>query len=168
MTASTFRRLANRALLAAVLIGTIGCDRITKRIATQTLAGGPDRSFLAGTVRMAYAENPGGFLSLGADLSPGGRTAVFLIATGLMLVAMTVVAVRSRWSSSAVLGVTLFVGGGLSNWIDRALTGKVVDFLNLGVGPLRTGIFNVADVAIMIGLALLLAAEYGRRPSSID
>jgi len=34
-----------------------------------------------------------------------------------------------------------------------------VDFLNVGVGPVRTGIFNVADVAIMLGAAVLLIAE---------
>jgi signal peptidase II len=32
-----------------------------------------------------------------------------------------------------------------------------VDFLNVGIGPLRTGIFNVADMAIMLGVALLIA-----------
>jgi signal peptidase II len=163
MTGAMGSRFATSVLLAAVLIGIIGCDRVTKRMATETLAGGPDRSFLAGTVRMAYAENTGGFLSLGSDLSPGRRTVVFVVATGLTLIAIPVVAVRARWSSGAVLGATLFVAGGASNWLDRALDGKVVDFLNVGIGPLRTGIFNVADVAIMIGLALLLAAESGRR-----
>ena len=33
----------------------------------------------------------------------------------------------------------------------------MVDFLNVGIGPLRTGIFNVADMAIMLGVALLIA-----------
>jgi signal peptidase II len=35
----------------------------------------------------------------------------------------------------------------------------VIDFLNVGVGPLRTGIFNVADVAITLGVALLVAGS---------
>jgi len=34
----------------------------------------------------------------------------------------------------------------------------VVDFLNVGIGPLRTGIFNLADVAILSGAALVVAA----------
>jgi signal peptidase II len=37
--------------------------------------------------------------------------------------------------------------------------GRVIDFLNVGIGGLRTGIFNVADVAIMVGVALFLFAE---------
>jgi signal peptidase II len=41
--------------------------------------------------------------------------------------------------------------------IDRILhNGTVVDFLNVGIGPLRTGIFNIADIAIMGGAVLLL------------
>ena len=53
-------------LLVAALL-TIGCDRVTKHVATTMLAGEPDRSFWADTVRLGYAENAGGFLSLGAD-----------------------------------------------------------------------------------------------------
>ncbi len=37
-----------------------------------------------------------------------------------------------------------------------------MDFLNVGIGTLRTGVFNVADVAIMIGAGLLLFAELRR------
>jgi len=51
--------------------------------------------------------------------------------------------------------VALIVGGGVSNLIDRVrYGGYVVDFLNVGIGPLRTGIFNVADMAIMAGVVL--------------
>jgi signal peptidase II len=50
--------------------------------------------------------------------------------------------------------------GGLGNLWDRLATGGwVVDFMNLGVGPLRTGIFNVADVALMAGVALVAWPE---------
>ena len=44
-------------------------------------------------------------------------------------------------------------------WVDRVVRGSVVDFINVGVGPLRTGIFNVADVAILLGVTVLLLAS---------
>lgn len=51
----------------------------------------------------------------------------------------------------------LIIGGGTSNLLDRLLNnGAVVDFLNVGIGPLRTGIFNVADMTIMLGVAVWL------------
>lgn len=155
----TFTRGSVRFVLAAAIVLTIGCDRVTKHVATTTLAGTPARSFLADTVRLQYAENTGGFLGLGADLHPGLRTAVFTATTGLTLLLITVAAVRWQVSGMALIGVTLFVAGGASNWIDRLARGSVVDFLNVGVGPLRTGIFNVADVAIMAGAAVMLIAE---------
>jgi signal peptidase II len=53
------------------------------------------------------------------------------------------------------VSVALIVGGGVSNLIDRMrYGGYVVDFLNVGIGPVRTGIFNVADMAIMVGVVL--------------
>jgi lipoprotein signal peptidase len=47
------------------------------------------------------------------------------------------------------------MAGALSNLIDRIAVGSVIDFLNVGVGLLRTGIFNLADVAIMAGAGCL-------------
>jgi len=50
----------------------------------------------------------------------------------------------------------LCFAGGVSNLIDRVrFGGTVVDFLNLGVRDLRTGIFNVADMLILTGAAIL-------------
>jgi signal peptidase II len=153
-------------LLAIVLVATVGCDRVTKHMAVTTLAGTADRTFLAGTVRLLYAENAGGFLSLGAGLSRPLRGALFVGATGLLLVAVLAAAVRHRRDTWSLLGATLFLAGGASNWIDRVAHGKVIDFLNVGVGPVRTGVFNVADVAIVAGLALLLTIEFApRRPA---
>jgi len=151
--------MAGRIVLIVAALFTIGCDRVTKHMAATTLAGMPSRSYLADTVRLAYVENPGGFLSLGATLPEGARTAVFTAVTGLTLAALVVIAIRYRWEGWTAIGLTLFVAGGGSNWIDRVMRGSVVDFLNVGVGPLRTGIFNVADVAIMLGATLVVVGE---------
>ena len=138
---------------------TIGCDRVTKHIATENLAGAPTQSFLGDTLRLTYAENRGGFLSLGADMPPALRTAIFSVVTAIILLALTAWAWRHRNRTWHTAAVALFIAGGASNWIDRVTDGHVVDFLNLGVGWLRTGVFNVADVAIMLGAALFVIAE---------
>jgi signal peptidase II len=149
-------RWAARLVLVVAVLGTIGCDRVTKHIATTTLAGTAGRSYLADTVWVGYVENRGGFLSVGATLPPAVRAFVFTVGTGLMLVALTVLAIRRRWRGWPLIGVALIVAGGGSNWIDRVVRGSVVDFLNMGIGPFRTGVFNVADVAIMTGAVLLV------------
>ena len=156
MTRTMWSRLA----LLAVVVATIGCDRVTKQAATLMLAGTADRTYLAGIVRLTYAENTGGFLGLGANWPPEVRTAVFVVLTGLVLVSLAGFAVRRAATMWHQLGFALFLAGGALNWFDRIGRGSVVDFLNVGLGPVRTGIFNVADVALMTGVAIFLAAEY--------
>ncbi len=142
-----------------LVAGTIGGDRMTKHIAAQKLAGFPTRSYLADTFRLGYAENTGGFLSLGAGLPAPVRTILFTLATGVLLVLLIAAAWRNGWDRWRTVALSLFIAGGASNWIDRFTTGMVVDFLNMGIGNLRTGVFNVADVAIMAGVALLFVTE---------
>ena len=151
--------LASRFALVAIALVTIGCDRVTKQAATIMLAGAPARSYLGDTVRLAYAQNTGGFLSWGADWPSPVRTGVFTVGTCVLLLWLLVAASKRRWSSAAMLGITLFAAGASSNWIDRVLHGSVVDFLNIGIGSVRTGIFNVADVALMLGVALVVFTE---------
>lgn len=153
-------------LVALLVAGTIGCDRLTKIIATRRLAGLPTQSYLADTLRLGYAENTGGFLSLGAGLPAGVRTLVFTLATGVLLVLLMAAAWRKGWDRWRTVALSLFIAGGASNWIDRFTAGKVVDFLNLGIGNVRTGVFNVADMAIMAGVALLLLTEVKTRSES--
>jgi signal peptidase II len=149
-------RAARFVVLFVLVATTIGCDRVTKHIARTALDGAPSRSFLADTVRLVYAENTGGFLSLGADLAPAARTVIFTVGTGLVLVATLTAAFRLEWTAWQLVALGLMFAGGASNWIDRIARGTVVDFLNVGFGSLRTGIFNVADVALMLGGAILM------------
>lgn len=140
-------------------LATIGCDRVTKHVAASALSGTPGHSLLGDTVRLQYAENTGGFLGLGAEWPRAARTAFFTIGNATLLLGVVIVALRSRWRGAALIGVTLFVAGGASNLLDRIAFGRVIDFLNVGLGPLRTGIFNVADVAILLGAALVALGE---------
>lgn len=147
-------------VVTLLVAGTVGCDGVTKRLAAERLAGLPTQSFFADTVRLSYAENSGGFLSLGDALPDWARTAVFTVATGVFLLALGAIAWRSGWQRWRTVALSLFVAGGLSNWVDRLADGTVVDFLNVGIGGVRTGIFNVADMAIMAGVMLLLFVEW--------
>jgi signal peptidase II len=148
-------RVGIRVVLLISIGATIGCDRVTKHVAATRLSERPSRSFLADTFRLEYAENTGAFLRLGADWPRPARTAVFGAGNALLL-ALFVVTLRRGWPTRALLGVALFVGGGVSNLMDRIVHGTVIDFMSVGIGPLRTGIFNVADMAIMLGVGIVM------------
>jgi len=156
------------ALIFLAMVVAIGCDRVTKHLAVRSLAGQPEQSWLADTVRLQYAENAGGFLSFGADWDPTTRTTVFTRATGAILFVLAVAAYRARHHLWAGLGLSLFVAGAASNWLDRITRGSVIDFLNVGVGPIRTGIFNVADMAIMLGVAMFVLAKVAHKPPAAE
>jgi len=160
---SPLLRASTLAALLLVIATTIGCDRVTKHVAETTLVGQPIQSYFADTVRLQFTQNPGAFLGLGADWSEGIRTAFFTGGNAVLLTMLIVAAVRLRWSGPALLGLAFFVAGGASNLADRLARGTVTDFINVGVGPLRPGIFNVADVAIMLGAALVPFGSFRSR-----
>ena len=146
-----------RLVLLAIVVATIGCDQASKHVASARLVDGQRQSYLGDSVRLEYSENPGGFLSLGADLPGWARTALFSGGSAILLLASVFSAFWHKLGRLALFGLWLWFAGTASNLLDRAGDGRVVDFLNVGIGPLRTGIFNIADMAIMLGVALLIA-----------
>lgn len=145
--------------LMFLLLSCVGCDQATKILAKSHLASRLPMEYLNGAVRIQYAENTGAFLSLGANLPEEARFILFVLLVGPILITGLAFAFRSdRMTPAQKMGLILAVGGGMGNLIDRIAHGAVVDFVSLGIGPLRTGIFNLADVAITAGLVLFLAA----------
>ena len=156
-------RIKRILLLLVVLVVCVGFDELTKSIAQRTLSGMPAQTLADGLVRLEYTENPGAFLSLGAKLSDDARFWIFTVMVAALLIGLLVFVFRMSPNTPflIILAIALVVGGGLSNLIDRLVNeGRVVDFMQLGIGPLRTGVFNVADVAIMGGLAVMLVVVF--------
>ncbi|MEA3375271.1 MAG: signal peptidase II [Chloroflexota bacterium] len=153
---STLRRLALSSFVTGLVVAL---DQLTKAAARVYLARRPPISLCGGVVRLVYSENVGAFLGLGAALRPTARVLIFGVFSGLLLIGVIVHLVTARGLARFdVIAASLLVAGGLGNLIDRALhDGRVTDFVSLGIGPLRTGIFNVADVAIVAGVGWLLA-----------
>ena len=142
----------------AVLLACVGCDQASKHVASLLLPGSSPVALLGGAVRLELVANPGAFLSLGAGVPELARRVVLVGLVPFLLALVCGIASRSaRRSRCALVALGLIAGGGLGNWLDRVLhDGAVRDFVSVGLGPLRTGIFNLADVAILGGLALLL------------
>jgi signal peptidase II len=161
--------VATVAAMSAVTLFCVGCDQASKRVAAEMLKGSETQSFLGDMFRLTYAENRGAFLGLGGSWPEPVRWFVFTCAAlGVVVASLGWVVAqlrRERHSSLAVWAMVLIAAGGMGNLVDRVVReGRVIDFMNLGLGPVRTGIFNVADVQIMVGLGLLLIGR--RKPDS--
>jgi signal peptidase II len=157
-------------LFSVLLLLCVGCDHATKRVATSLLGQTDAVSLVGDAVRFELAYNAGAFLSLGAGLSPELRR---LLLVGLVPIGLAIVCVsmlrQHALDLASLVGVALIAGGGLGNWLDRLLNGGLVtDFVSIGAGPLRTGIFNAADVFLVAGVLLILAGSFRREPAPAD
>jgi signal peptidase II len=153
-------RPAIRSALLLLLLGvlTVGCDRATKEAAVAHLDGKPDIELLGGAVRVTYAENQGAFLGLGDSLPDPVRVPLLVLVNMALLIAVAWWAYARPQSAALRAAATLVIAGGIGNLIDRFAREGVVDFLVLDAGLVRTGIFNIADVALMLGAAGMLWA----------
>lgn len=143
-------------LVLALLVATVGLDQITKVIARNQLEAQPPMTLFGGIVRLYYVENVGAFLGLGSGLSDPARFWLFIVIVGGFLIGLFLYTLLGgKLSLIEVIALSLILGGGLGNLIDRLLYDYVIDFMVVGIGALRTGVFNVADVAITAGVGLL-------------
>ena len=149
-----------RFLVLVVVAATVVFDQLSKIMATRLLAGAPPRAYVSSLFVLEYAENPGAILSLGGALSPQARFWIFTVVVAALLTFMLVAALGSfRLTVGEIVGLALIAGGGFSNLGDRLFNhGLVIDFMNMGMGRLRTGVFNLADLAIVAGAIVLLIA----------
>lgn len=143
----------------------VGVDQLTKLAAKQTLRGQGTVRVVGDVLVLRYVENEGAFLSLGSRWPAAVRFLVFTVATAAATVALTAYLFLARSLEGLHrIALACIVGGGVGNLIDRILyRGSVIDFANLGIGRLRTGIFNVADLAVMAGAVLLIVAPFRKQ-----
>jgi len=146
-------------IAVAAIAAIIALDQWTKSIARARWV--LPRHYLGGNVTLMHTENSGAFLSLGANLPPLARTLIFSGFVTLILVALIVSVVTGNVRRRIdVIASLLIIGGGIGNLIDRIMRdGRVTDFIYLAAGPLHTGIFNVADMAITLGVAWLFVSS---------
>jgi signal peptidase II len=135
-------------------------DRATKALAEAFLKGREALRYLSDTMVLEYTENTGAFLSLGAGW-PALVKELLLLYLPLLVCAFAFVycCAVEKDRARIVLLVTI-VAGGAGNLIDRlARDFAVVDFMNFGIGTLRTGVLNVADLSITFGAIGLVIHE---------
>jgi signal peptidase II len=149
-------------LILTILVSCVGCDQTTKLVARAYLPETERVSLLGDGIRLEIAKNYGAFLSMGASIPQPWRAVLLSVGVAVLLVGLLTYALfHSSGNPLIVSALGMVAGGGLSNLIDRWLYGGyVLDFLNVGIGPVRTGIFNVADVCIMGGVVLLLFGDW--------
>ena len=147
--------LQGRTLFAVVAAVVFIADRISKRLVVANVQPGTERAALP-HVWITNTQNPGAAFGVAQE-----ATAVFLVASVVVAVALVFYVVRNPVGTGAGVLLGLILGGTAGNGYDRLLHGTVTDFIALHFWP----VFNVADSAITVGVVLLLLGYVLRQRS---
>jgi signal peptidase II len=149
--------------IAILIVATIAADQLTKVWARGSLKGQPATTIIPGYLDLEYHENPGAAFGLLRSV-PGGRYILILVAVVAIVLVWRMVAQATHRRRMGDVAFALVVGGALGNVVDRIHIGRVVDFILMHfhrkyVWPA----YNVADIALVVGVGLLILV-LGRRP----
>jgi signal peptidase II len=130
-------------------------DQLTKWWVVHDLASSSDVREVAPFLNLVLVENRGVTFGLLSHFDPR-ITFYFLVATSLIILLLL-----GRWlwrtgSTPVAIGLGLIIGGAVGNVIDRVRFRVVIDFLDFHIGQYHWYAFNVADSAIVAGVAILL------------
>ena len=153
-----------------IAIGTIvGVDQLTKFLVRSTIPLYDKRTVIRHVLDFTHVQNSGAAFGVLNAADFPFKSAVMIGIAALALVAISLYA-RQLGSHEKLsrYGLALILGGAFGNLIDRAITGHVVDFVDVYWGEAHFWAFNVADAAITVGaiLVLLEMIGLGRRHAS--
>lgn len=139
-------------------------DQASKLIIRHTFLSNGERIVVVDNVlNITRSENTGAVLGLLSNARP-----VLITVTIAAIFALVFFAYRMRYApllKRVCLG--LILGGAFGNLIDRLTTGRVIDFIDMGIGPYRWPVYNIADIAVTVG-AVVLIYGFLRHPHDDD
>ncbi len=150
-------------LIGAITIPIVVLDQATKLFVKAHMALYESIALVPNYLDITYTLNPGAAFSMLADAPPWVRRAFLLSMSCAAIIVLIVLIVRSERVTINSVAFALILAGATGNLIDRALRGGlVIDFVRAHYYDLNYPVFNVADSAISIGVALIiLAALFG-------
>ena len=149
------------AITALIFFVNYFLDRITKHLAVKYLATREPIRLLNNLIVFRYAENTGAFLSMGTNWNVYIKYTVLLIIPIIICIAGIVHLMFREDKMYRVIIISCIIGGGIGNLADRLFNEfKVIDFINVGIGNIRTGILNIADLSVTFGCIILMIFEW--------
>jgi signal peptidase II len=143
-------------------------DQGTKYLALAFLDEYGHKEIIQGLLSLALTFNPGGAFGIFSTYSSIFRNTLFFLSALIALGAiLTWLMLTSHHDAKTLFGIGAILGGALGNGLDRLRFGSVVDFIDLHVNAYHWPTFNVADIAITLGvlLAFLPSLFYQKKES---
>lgn len=158
-------KISKYVLVFGLILLNIACDQISKVLVREHVEVRVETQLIGDTFIMTNVENSGAFLGLGSDLDPTVKLIVLLILPVVVLaLALRYVLTNKQLDQWTIVGLSFVIGGGIGNIYDRIMYGSVTDFFHIDLGGVfRTGIFNMADVSVMVGMGCILVSAIVNR-----
>lgn len=154
------KTILRNALIISIIMLNVGCDQVTKSIARKQLVYHESITIIDNFLILTKVENSGAFLSLGSSLPYFVKFLTLFLFPVLVIAYAIYLLIEKNFSKPTIIGFCFVIGGGAGNLYDRIRFGSVTDFLHLNFGLFQTGIFNMADVSIMVGMVVILSEIY--------
>lgn len=150
--------------ILSIVLANAGFDQLSKYVARENIAYHQTINVLGEHLILTKIENSGAFLSAGDSMSDSIK---FIFLTLLPLLALIYgvyyLITNPQLPKNLVTGIAFVIGGGLGNLYDRLIYGSVTDFIHIDYFFIKTGIFNLADLSIMIGMIFIIIQLYIKR-----
>ena len=150
-------KMISRILMAVITVAVFVADQVTKALVESRI---PERAVIpvvAGFFNLTNTKNSGAVFGLFSDSPVWWKTPLLIVISAALLMVVVILVIRTRnlrWETS--IGLSLILGGALSNLFDRMRSGLVEDFLDFYVRSYHWATFNLADSAIVVGTGFII------------
>lgn len=138
-------------------------DQITKYLVRSLMQPYRNVPIIPGFFNLVYVLNKGGAFGIWSSLPSLLRGLIFISFSLATILALLVVYWKSYHTRLTRFGFAFLMGGAIGNLVDRLRWGMVVDFLDFYLGNYHWPAFNVADMAICLGLGLVFLELFIKR-----
>jgi signal peptidase II len=158
-------KLSRNLSIILLIVSNIAVDQISKVIVRANVIPYEESNILGSYLTLHNVENSGAFLGIGSDFNPIIKLIFLLILPVLVLGYLIYYIYNTKTLDSiSLIALSCIAGGGIANVFDRIVYGSVTDFLHIDLGGVfRTGIFNLADLSVTIGMIVLLIGSFMNR-----
>lgn len=149
------------ALILIIIIANIAVDQVTKKMTRDQIEYNETIEVIGEYLILTKVENEGAFLGMGSSLSPILRKILLLILPSVVMISLLFYLIRTKEITRlSMIALSFIVGGGIGNIYDRIVYGSVTDMVFIDLQFAHTGIFNAADVSVMIGTGIILFEQF--------
>jgi signal peptidase II len=146
-------------MLAMVTAPVIALDQFTKLYVQAHMQLYENIPLVPNWLDITFTRNPGAAFSMFMNLPDGFRSAMLFGFAGIAIVVIFVLLAAGEQVTLTSVALALILAGAAGNLIDRAARGEVIDFVRAHYYAYNWPVFNVADSAISIGVALIVLSS---------